>query len=203
PAPFSPTSAVTSPARAQSDTSSRAVTPPKCFARPTASSTGRRGGRIAAAPTVTVGPPRGSTATRRRNHHDLLHNRQPSGPEAQHPIPNTRHPTPDTQHLFLELLAVQVVIQPPLLHEAIVIALLDHDALIQHDDQVGIANGAQSMRDDYRRAIAQDVVKVILDRALALDVQRTRRFVEDQNARLGIKRARNSDPLLLSARKAL
>src|SRR5262249_38142557 len=48
PAPFSPTSAVTSPSSAQSETPSSAVTPPKCFVSRTASRTGVRGGRDSA-----------------------------------------------------------------------------------------------------------------------------------------------------------
>src|SRR5947207_2463842 len=85
--------------------------------------------------------------------------------------------------LALELLAIQVVIQALLCHEAIVVTRLHHDALIQHYYDVCIAHRTQTVRDDNRRSIAEDVVQIVLNGTLALDVQRAGCLVEDQYPR--------------------
>ena len=57
------------------------------------------------------------------------------------------------------------------------------------------------MGDDQDRAALGDLFHVLLDDALALVVERARRLVEDQDARIGDERAGNGDALALAARQ--
>src|SRR5262245_19906320 len=75
-----------------------------------------------------------------------------------------------------------------------------HDtALVQRDDAVAIADGREAMRDDDDSAPTHDVAHVRLDDLLALIIERARRLVEYQDARLPRERARNRDALALTA----
>jgi hypothetical protein len=49
---------------------------------------------------------------------------------------------------LIKLGAVQLGIQPALAHQLLVPAALHNPALIDHDDQIGIADRRQPMRDD-------------------------------------------------------
>src|SRR5262245_21841975 len=84
----------------------------------------------------------------------------------------------------LELLAVHVVIQPILFHQAVMITCLPNDPPIEDHDQIGVSHCAQTMRDDDRRAIFEDVFQVLLNGSLTLGVERAGGFVKNQNARL-------------------
>ena len=56
-------------------------------------------------------------------------------------------------------------------------ALLDDAPLVEHDDEVGVAHGAQPVRDDERRAAFGSLRQALLDRALRRRVEGARRFV--------------------------
>ena len=103
--------------------------------------------------------------------------------------------------LDVQLLREQVVVEPAPLHQLVVRALLDEAAALEDDDQVGVADRAQPVRDHERRAALEQLVEVLLDRALGLGVERARRLVEEQHRRPVVDGARDRDPLLLAARE--
>ena len=74
-------------------------------------------------------------------------------------------------------------------HQLVVRALLDDRAVLEHDDQVGVADRREAVGDDERRAAVQQPSQRALDAALGADVDRARRLVEDQDARVGEERA--------------
>ena len=80
-------------------------------------------------------------------------------------------------------------------------AALGDDALVEHQNLVGVDHGRQAMGDHDRRASAGDALQRRLDVALGETVERRRRFVEHQNRRRLEHRARDGDPLLLAARE--
>src|SRR5207248_3182017 len=74
--------------------------------------------------------------------------------------------------------------------------------VLEHDDRAGVANRREAVRDDERRAAVQEAAEGVLDLALGADVDRARRLVEDQDARVGEQRARERDELTLAEREA-
>lgn len=60
-------------------------------------------------------------------------------------------------------------------------------------------NGAQSMLDDESCAIFQYRTHIPLNRLLGFIVERTRRFIEDQNSRISNQCPRYGDALALPA----
>jgi hypothetical protein len=78
-------------------------------------------------------------------------------------------------------------------------AALHHPALLQHEDLVGRADGAEAVRDDERRAPAAQPRERLLDERLALRVERAGGLVEDEDARVGQQRAGDGDALPLPA----
>ncbi len=74
--------------------------------------------------------------------------------------------------------AVQVGVMAPALDEILVAAVLDDAAGGHGDDAVGAPHGRQAMGDDDHRAAGRDGVHVVLDRPLALVVERAGRLVE-------------------------
>ncbi len=55
------------------------------------------------------------------------------------------------------------------------------------------------MRDDDDGAVSGDAAQILADDRLTVGVKRARRLVEDQQLRIGDKRAGNGKPLLLAA----
>ena len=80
--------------------------------------------------------------------------------------------------------------------------LLDDPAVLEHDDQVGVADRRQAVRDDEGGPAVQQAPQRLLDLALGADVDRARRLVEDQDPRVGEQRAREGDELALAERQA-
>ena len=74
-------------------------------------------------------------------------------------------------------------------------------AALEHQDGVGFDQRRQPMRDHDDRAPRRDATNIFVDDRLAVRVQRAGRFVEDQDARIDDQRARDGEPLLLSARE--
>ena len=87
-------------------------------------------------------------------------------------------------------------------HELVVAAALDDAALLDHQDLVGVAHRAQTVRDDHRRAAAEEHVHGPRDALLALGVDARGGLVEDEDARVGQQRAREADELPLAGREA-
>ena len=90
---------------------------------------------------------------------------------------------------------------PPRARSSSMRAALGDDALVEHQDLVGVDHGRKTVRDHDRRASARDALQRRLNLPFGETVERRRRFVEDQNRRRLQHRARDGDPLLLAARK--
>ena len=80
-------------------------------------------------------------------------------------------------------------------------ALLDDAAVLEHDDQVGVADRRQAVGDDERRAVGEQHAERALDLPLGADVDRRGRLVEDEDARVGEQRPRERDELALAERE--
>ena len=80
-------------------------------------------------------------------------------------------------------------------------AALDDAAVVENEDQVGVDDRGQPVRDRQRRAVLRDPLEFRLDRLLRLRVERGRGLVEDQDARILEHGARDRDPLLFAARE--
>src|SRR5215813_13787510 len=81
-------------------------------------------------------------------------------------------------------------------------SLLDHDALIEDDDEVGAAYGAEAVGDDEGGAALHEGGEAALDEAFGLGVEVARRFVEDEDEGVGEEGAGDGDALLLAAAEA-
>ena len=77
-------------------------------------------------------------------------------------------------------------------------ALLDDLAVLQHDDQVGVADRGEAVCDHERGAAGEERAQRALDLPLGADVDRRGRLVEDQDPRVGEQRARERDELALA-----
>ena len=86
-------------------------------------------------------------------------------------------------------------------HEFAVRARFDDAAFVHNQNSVGFLDRRQPMRDHKRRAVLHESVKRLLHSALAFGIERTRRFVEQQNGCVLQNGARNRNPLTLSARQ--
>eukprot|EP00754_Rhynchopus_humris_P026595 Rhum_TRINITY_DN15029_c3_g1::Rhum_TRINITY_DN15029_c3_g1_i1::g.135270::m.135270 len=100
------------------------------------------------------------------------------------------------QHVHRRVLAAER-------HELVVRPLLDEAALAQHRDRLRVPDRAQLVRDCDRRhrPLRDHVVQRTLHLALALVVQRARRLVEQQDARLPQDGACDRHTLLLPTRQ--
>ena len=97
--------------------------------------------------------------------------------------------------------AVERRVEPALREQLVVRALLDDPAVLEDDDQVGVADRREAVRDDERGPAVQQAAERLLDLALGADVDRARRLVEDQDPRVGEQRARERDELPLAERE--
>src|SRR5918999_1485779 len=75
--------------------------------------------------------------------------------------------------------------------------LLDDASLLEHDDEIGVANRREAVGDDDGGTAGQEPPQGELDLALGADVDAGRGFVENEDARVGEKRPRESDELPL------
>ena len=73
---------------------------------------------------------------------------------------------------------------------------------LHHHDAVRMADRREPVGDDQHRAAGHQPFERELDHALALGVERARRFVEQQDRTVGEDRARDREALPLSAREA-
>src|ERR1700694_363454 len=93
-------------------------------------------------------------------------------------------------------------IKAPFCEQLVVRPLLDDPAVLQHDDQVGIPNRRQPVRDDEGRSTGEQEPQRPLDLALGADVDRRSGLVEDEETGIGKERARQRDELPLAEREA-
>src|SRR5436190_1978945 len=92
-------------------------------------------------------------------------------------------------------------VEPTLLHELVVAALLDDAAVLEHHNQIGVANRREAMRDDEGGPTRQEQPQRLLDLPLRADVDRRRRFVEDEDPRIREQGACQGDQLALPERE--
>ena len=78
-------------------------------------------------------------------------------------------------------------------------AARDDAPVVQHQDQVGAAHGAQAVGDDEGGAALHQPVERLLDQLLGLGVHAGGGVVEDQDARVDQQGAGDGDALLLPA----
>src|SRR6185369_15160622 len=71
-----------------------------------------------------------------------------------------------------QLLLHQLEVHALAFEQFLMAALLDNRALVQHQDLVGLHDGAEAVRDDDRGAPAQDLLHVRQDIALGLRIER-------------------------------
>ena len=90
------------------------------------------------------------------------------------------------------VLAYQVLMRP----------IFDDSAMINRDDPIRMANRGKTMRDDDHRPSFDDFSHVLLDHALALIIERARRFVENENSWIRRQRSGDGDALPLPAGQA-
>ena len=76
---------------------------------------------------------------------------------------------------------------------------LHHLAATQDDNLVAVTNRAEAMSDDQASTAA--AAKVVVDQFFRLRIKSAGRFVEDHNAWAASQRARDLQPLTLSAAK--
>src|SRR5580700_9180103 len=99
--------------------------------------------------------------------------------------------------MIAELRFVQPSVEAVLLEELGVRPEFDDASVVEHDDSIALQDRRQSVSDDDARAIAQQVREGLLNQRFGLAVQRAGGLVQDENPRVGQKRARQSDTLLL------
>src|SRR5579883_1786080 len=74
--------------------------------------------------------------------------------------------------------------------------------VVEHGDPLGLKYGGEAVRDDEHRAAIHHAVEGLLDEALALRVERTRRLVEEKHGGVAQERPRDRDTLPLAAGEA-
>jgi hypothetical protein len=85
--------------------------------------------------------------------------------------------------------------------QLIVRSLLRRDAIFQHDDVVGIADGSKSMSNHQYRSVRTEAIERVLDTLLSDRVKRRRCFVEQDKRGILQEAACNGQALTLSARQ--
>src|SRR6266849_1354052 len=106
----------------------------------------------------------------------------------------------DFMHACLQ--TVQRRIAAACLEQVIVGAVLNETAAVDGDEAVAAPHGREPMGDDEHGAAVGKPRHVLLDDPLALIVERARRLVEDQDARIGNERACDGQTLALAAGQA-
>ena len=79
-------------------------------------------------------------------------------------------------------------------------AAFDDAAVVEHEDQVGTADGAEAVGDDEAGTALEQGAKGFLDEALGLRVYGAGRFVEDEHAWILEHNASDGDALFFAAR---
>src|SRR4051812_5409656 len=83
-----------------------------------------------------------------------------------------------------ELLPHQPRVEGPGADQLLVRAALDDPALLKDEDAVGVADGAQPVRDDEARPPHHQPAQGLLHEPFALTVERAGRLVEDEDLRV-------------------
>src|SRR5215813_12946363 len=99
------------------------------------------------------------------------------------------------------LQAMQRCIAAAGLDQRVMGAVLDQAATLERDDAIRRPHGRKPVRDDQNGPPLGDLFHVVLNYALALIVERARRLIEYQDARLVDECAGNGDALTLTTRE--
>ena len=68
-----------------------------------------------------------------------------------------------------------------LVHQSMMIALLDNLTTIEHDNAIRVSNSGKSMCDQYSCTVLQDQIKPFLDLRLGQWVNTGSRFIQDDD----------------------
>ena len=103
-----------------------------------------------------------------------------------------------------ELRAENLVVELAVAQQVLVPALRRDAAVVQHQDQIRVADSADALGDDERRALARanKPVERFADGGFGLGVNRRGAVVKDQQARIDQQGTRDRQPLALAARQA-
>src|SRR5688500_4669286 len=115
-------------------------------------------------------------------------------------VRSSQHAALDALHLEV-LPLIELRVHPALGQQVRVPALLDDATAVEDDDAVRAADGAQTVRDDQRRAAAQQILHGFTDEPLTLAVETRCRLVENHDRRILEKDARDGETLPLSPRE--
>ena len=97
------------------------------------------------------------------------------------------------------LVAVQLVVDPPHLHELSVCPHLYSTPTTDHNDTVSIVDGGETVGYDNGRASFPGLIQSLLDYLLTLCVQGRGGFIEEEDLGVTDQSTCNGDPLLLSS----
>src|SRR6266568_772425 len=103
------------------------------------------------------------------------------------------------RRLALELEPVERRVTAALAQQLLVPAGLDHGAILDHENAIGVHDRLQTMGDHQRGAALAQAAHGILDLALGFAVERCGRLVEQDDGRVLDQGARDRDPLALAA----
>ena len=82
--------------------------------------------------------------------------------------------------------------------QLVVGALLDNVAILHKEDEVGVSDSRETVGDDKAGPALHEVIHRLLDAHLGAGVDRARRFVENEDFRVGEDGACNGQQLLLA-----
>src|SRR4051812_33650772 len=80
-------------------------------------------------------------------------------------------------------------------------AALDNPAVFKNENLIGASNGAESVRDNERRAAGHKGSKALLNQRFAFGIEAGCRFIENEDSRIGQDRTGDSHALPLATRK--
>ena len=103
-----------------------------------------------------------------------------------------------TKSRSFKLAVVQVCISAAESHEAVVGALLDDVAFLHHEDQVRVADGRKTVRDDERSAVRHQVIHGPLYQHFGTGIDGAGRLIEDQHRVVLDHRTGDGEQLLLT-----
>ena len=102
----------------------------------------------------------------------------------------------------MKLNVIEMPIEPALCKQLLMRPLLHDMPRVDDIDAVGVEYGGKAVCDDKARPPDHETVERRLHDLLALRVERRRRLIEDEDARVFENRARDRDALALTARNA-
>ena len=73
--------------------------------------------------------------------------------------------------------------------------------VIEHENQIGVHDGRETVRDHEHGSSGEQAIDGLLNEALGFGVERGRRFVENEHRRIDEKRPRDRETLTLTARQ--